>query len=228
MIVERRRHRSRRALIVLGIGLILLSPSRGSAQEPFEGVLATTSISEEGRMTSTVWIKGDRRRMEAVVNGTRVTMLVDAAGTFTTLLDDRRQYYVLEIPRDDEDAALPSFEPSGRTETVAGHPCTYYRMRDPAQPTAGEVQSCVASGFGYVGFAGQGVADIGSARLAESQPLRRAFADGFTVLKMLDRAGAVLYEVTRIERAPVADAQLLPPAGYTQLRMSGGSRRVRP
>lgn len=228
MIIGTWPHRPSRALIPLGIGLILLSPSRAGAQEPFEGVLATTSISEEGRMTSKVWIKGDRRRMEAVVNGTRVTMLVDADGTFTTLMDDRRQYYVLEIPRDDEDDALPSFEPTGRTETVAGHRCTYYRMRDPAQPKADEVQSCVASGFGYVSFAGQGVADIGSARLAQSAALRRAFADGFTVLKILDRAGTVIYEVTSIERAPVADAQLVPPAGYTPLTMPGSGRPVRP
>jgi hypothetical protein len=214
-------------LATLAITLIPLLSARAGAQEPFEGVLTTTSISEEGRMTSTVWIKADRRRMETVVDGTRVTMLADAEGVFITLLDDRRQYYVLEIPGDNEDEVLPTFEASGRTETVAGHPCAYYRVWDPAQPEAGEVQSCIASGFGYVGFAGQGVADIGSARLAESEAVRRAFVDGFTVLKMLDRAGSVLYEVTSIQRAPVADMQLVPPVGYTEAQ-DAGRRPPRP
>lgn len=184
----------------------------------FEGVIHIATYDEGQSMPGVLRIKGTRWRFETAMDGERAAVVRGSDGSVFSIIDSERQYARFPTVAG-EDEPL-QFDATGESETVAGHQCRYYRLRDPNGVQDGD-QVCVTTAFGFAGM-GPGAA---GARLDDAA-LRQQFRDGFMILKSRNAQGEVEYEVTRIERTSVPDDMFVPPAGYTELgglpRGSGG------
>jgi hypothetical protein len=206
-----------------GIAPLLLlvafqQPADVAAQATFEGVITAVSITDGERDEMVLRLKGSQWRLEMEMDGDRGAIIRDRNGRVLSLIEETRQYHVFPVvPGDDE---VMEFTALGRTETVAGLPCEYYRIRDPNGLMDGD-QACITKALGFVGFSG--AAPLSP---ADERAIRRQFGTGFFILKLLDSRGGTSYTVTSVERVAVSDAMFAPPAGYTELRMPrpGGER----
>jgi hypothetical protein len=188
--------------------------ARGAAaQNGFEGVITATATSDGERTESVMRVKDSRWRLEMEMDGERGAIIRDRNGRMMSLIESTRQYmYLPELEGEDDPM---QFTATGQSETVAGHQCRYYRIRDPNGVQDGD-EVCVTTELGFVGFGPSG--PFGA---ADERTLRQQFRDGFLILKSRDPRGAVEYEVTRIERTSVSDAMFAPPPGYTELQRPG-------
>ena len=114
------------------------------------------------------------------------------------------------------------FEATGKSESVAGYPCKYFKVTHPSgsgqeDTQAWRDQRARLRGTGRGGGPG-----------LDERALRAQFGDGFLVLKVLDSKGATSTEATKVERRALSDAMFAPPPGYTEMKLPGGLMPKRP
>jgi len=188
--------------------------SAAAAQSAFEGVITATAYAE-GQGTEVVFrVKGGKIRMELIEDGDRGILIADGTGSVISVDDAERVYYRVPPPPD-RGPELPDLVRLGRSETVAGHRCEYFRY--PLSAEDGEaVDVCIATGLGFMGWIR---AELSSP--AEERRLRRQFPAGAVILKAVEPGGAVAFLVAKIERTRLSDALFAPPAGYREVRLPG-------
>ena len=190
-------------------------PAALAAQSTFEGVLTIRVGSGNGPGSGKYWIKGAQMRVDG---GEQGTMIRDASGRLLTLIDSQRRYMV--VASMNRAAQLPKFSPTGKRETIAGYPCSYYTEHDARGGQDQEV--CITTALGF-----SGLGPNGPLAPNDERALRDQFKTGFMVLKSVDHNGTVIKLVTNVQKTSVSDAMFAPPAGYTEVKMPGmpGSRR---
>ena len=207
-------------------GLLLAATAAVAAAAPaaernaFEGVVVYHVSYGKGvePAKTTLMLKGPRIREESRLGGELISVSIsDIDGTLITVDEAEKTYRQVKADPPDPNAPAPSpptVVRTGKSETVAGVKCDHY-----LQPEIG-LEYCVASGMGYHGT-GQG-----SPRGPEWDALRKAFADGWFLLKV-EVVGppasnltppAVIMEVQSIERKALPDALFLPPSGYREAK----------
>ncbi len=191
-----------------------LLPAGLAAQGTFEGVI-TYQGGAGGGNGRTVWVKNGLMRVETV--GGRAgsgTAIRDAQGRLLMLVESRHEYVVMTngfVHR----MPLPTFVATGRKETVAGYPCEYYATRYPGEKE-GEGQACVTTSLGFMPMG-----PAGPIVPADERALHAQFHDGFVMLKVVDAAGRVISEATKVERTHVSEERFTLPAGYTEISLPG-------
>jgi hypothetical protein len=200
---------------LLSAAAVALLPMNLSAQGAFEGVITGTTMIDGETGEVIVRVKGSKSRLEFDADGERAVIIRDGDGRVLSLLEETRQYFVSSVPPGEDDDAA-QFAPTGRSETIAGYPCEYYRMDDPSGIQDGD-EVCVTTALGFVGFGA-----AGSLAPGDEGAIREQFPNGFLILKTLDSTGAVDYVVTEIERTALDDSLFEPPSGYTEFKMPGG------
>jgi len=202
---------------ILASLFLSLAPAGLAAQGSFEGVVTMVATSDDERHEHTVSIKGSMWRTDTNIGGERNAIIRTGDGRFITVSEAERMYMVIQIPPLDESDAL-EFVSLGRRETVAGHVCEYYQIRDPVGELDGD-EVCITTALGFVGFGPSGL--LGD---TNEQAIRKQFRDGFMILKGTSERGATKYEVTRIERKSLSDSLFAPPEGFQEIRMPGFGR----
>jgi hypothetical protein len=198
------------------------APLPGAAQT-FEGVVtAKIHAAESAREPTEVTyaLRGGVMRMEMAARGdVRSVIIVDTpAKTNYVLMPQQKMYMTMPYMAGAADAqAPPEIVRTGRKETIAGHVCEHWLVKDPS----GDLDVCVASGLGApfsMGGAGMGrePAWAGALRDQRGFPLKVARAGGATIL-----------EVTKVEAKKLDGALFAPPADYKKMEMPAG-RPARP
>lgn len=219
-----------RRITIATLAVQLLLPSFASAQKGFEGVVEIrmgSAVDAATPMTATMWAKGNKSRIEMSGGPAAMTMIRDGAGRLIMLVPQQKKYYIMASSADQLRGANTKpvrIAKLGRSETIAGARCDWYRMgREGEQPA----EVCVARGLGTLG------ADLSSANGggwstdADLKALRAEFGDEFFPLRQKDSAGKVIYEVTKVERMAVSDGRFAPPAGWSELVTPGAPRSKR-
>jgi hypothetical protein len=203
-------------LVTAGI-LAVQHPAGPAAQQRFEGVITMKVGMAKGQGVEThLYLKGAQARMERT--GAVGVLIRDSNGRLMTVMDGAKRYVVFGKA---SESGL-KFEAIGKSETVAGYRCKYYKVihTDKKQE---DTEACVTGAFGFVGL---GIG--GDSRGLDELALRSQFGDGFLVLKVLDSKGATSTEVIKVERRAVSDAMFAPPAGYIETKLPGGLTPQRP
>jgi hypothetical protein len=185
------------------------------AESTFEGVITATTTIDGDSVDIILHVKDTRSRIEVIADGERTIIIRNKEGKVVGLLEESREYFVSPV-RPEGEGEKTRFIPTGRSETVAGYACDYYRMDDPSGIQDGD-EACVTTELGFVGF---GLA--GSPVWEDEDAIREQFRDGFLILKSLDANGAVDYVVTKVEPAALSDSLFEPPSDYTELKLPGG------
>jgi hypothetical protein len=187
-------------------------PAGLAAQARFEGVVTMTAGIRNGKPVETrFWIKGPRARIEMPdpILGP-VGFILDGNGSVTKVLDSTRQF----VPVGTGGGNLPlKFSPTGRSDTVAGYPCAYYKVLGPTGDPWLGLESCIATALGFVAFG-----PAGPFEGDDQRPLKAQFPAGFMVLKTVRADGSTRAEVIRIERTAVSNARFVVPPGYLEVR----------
>jgi hypothetical protein len=202
---------------------LLLPPTPGEAQEPFEGVVTmkmNPSGPDQEQMVATIWAKGARMRMEMTGRGQAMTMLADGKGAITMLVPQEKKYYVMmnaaELAKA-ANAGQVTLKKLGRGGSYAGYRCEWYAMGRKGMES---FDVCVTRDLGSLGMDLSGRGNSGLTD-ADIKALRAEFGNNFFVLLQMAEGGKVLYEITKVERTKVADDRLVPPAGYTEVKLPG-------
>lgn len=206
-----------RTLLSAGLVAAML-PAGLAAQGRFEGVITLRTGTTKGNgVEDHLYVKGSRVRLERGEN----TVIWDQDGRQIAIRNAARQYVVLGTASQTKPSTL-RFEPTGRSETVAGYPCKYYKIVDSSDKARASGEGCVTMALGFV--------KLGPGALvpADERTLRGQFRDGFLLLKVLDQKGVAASEVTQVERRSLSDALFAPPAGYTEMKLRGGMTPQRP
>ncbi len=193
-------------------------PAGLAAQVRFEGVVTMMTGMAKGKgVESHLYIKGNQARMER--GGAMGALIRDGNGRLMTVMDGAKRYAVLgSVPNE---GGL-RFEATGKSESVAGYPCKYFKVTHPSGSGQEDTQACVTSALGFVGLG------VGGGPGLDERALRAQFGDGFLVLKVLDSKGATSTEATKVERRALSDAMFAPPPGYTEMKLPGGLMPKRP
>jgi hypothetical protein len=215
----------------------------------FEGIVAMkmdAPIQKGAELT--YFLKGRHARMETKVGDApegRAVMLWDLeAAKVTTLIPSRKMYMTMDLKEtaeslkeaakgmkkseDEEETKFPKLTPTGRQETVAGHPCEHWLMGDQQ-----EIDMCVAKGLGYFGMGGQTGGGFGSVKnlmfnpklltLAAAHPEWVKFLQGgafpLKLTVMEDGEVEMTMEATKIERTSLDDSLFTIPPGYQELNL---------
>jgi hypothetical protein len=199
-------------IVLFGLVAATAAPATLAAQS-FEGVVSGNRFDGAKAHPFTIEVKGRRWRGQ---DDRGDGLISDGNGTVLMVDTEHRMYR--RMPNIfAANAAVMSrakLTPTGKHETVAGQSCEYYALNPGPRPS--EIQGvCITQALGSVGI--EGAFNF----CAGGSAVRSEFAKGCMVLKVLDRRSAPLYEVTRIERRPVSDAELAPPAGFTEVKASG-------
>jgi hypothetical protein len=215
-----------------------------SAQSPaFEGVVVYRMAmgGDTGQMTQ--MYKGTKNRTEIAMRGQAVAMIMDMAnGTMTTLIPQQKMYMVTDlrkltdaltglVPKDDQKNTAspkqpPKIQPTGRTETVAGHVCEWYVLGE-----NDDAEVCAAKGLGMfmLGQAPMGRAGAMAplASLGITPENLKMFKDGFFPLKVVQNQRGqkqVLLEATSVEKKSLDASLFAPPSDYSEMKMPGPAR----
>lgn len=190
--------------------LALGAAAAAAAELPFEGVV-TFTVQGDSPLTVRHLIKGSRTRVEYDQTPPHVMLVDRRAGTTLTLAADRKEYLVSEAPDPDvEPQPWPRIVPTGRKETIAGHPCEHFLVGEGDYA----MDYCVARGLGHDGV---GMPDGAAAPGAWEEHVKR-HPDGFFALSAALGSDATkpVMVATRIERTELADALFVPPPDYTE------------
>ncbi len=187
-----------------------------AAQGRFEGVITMKVGMAKGPGVEThLYLKGSQSRIER--SGAPGVLIRDSNGRLMTVMDGAKRYVVF--------GAAPvsglKFEATGKSETVAGYACKYYKVIHTGKKQE-DTEACVTSALGFVGLG------IGDSQGLDERALKSQFGDGFLVLKVLDSKGATSTEVIKVERRVLSDAMFAPPAGYSETKLTGGMTPQRP
>ena len=208
---------ARAALVLAGLAGLTAGPAAAQGT-PFEGRI-TMRLSDPGegapREVQYLVRKG-LARMEMQTSAHRAAMIFDPSKNVTYMvMPDERVYMEMQIPQaakaDAAGARKPEITRTGRKETVAGHECEHWIIKEPT----GDVDACVATGLGTFLMArnpmqrgGDEPAWRGSLRDGQGFPLKVSKVGGPTML-----------EVTKIEKASLDPALFAPPAGFQKMAM---------
>ena len=211
----------RRLLVVASLLLLAATPSVIAAQT-FEGIVTAKVHAADGREATEVIyaLRGGVMRMEMATRGDmRNIIIVDTpAKTNYVLMPPQKTYMAMPFTTGGAEAPGPPPEiiRTGRKETIAGHTCEHWLVKDPS----GDLDVCVAAGLGAPFTMGAGMgrepAWTGALRDQRGFPLKVARAGGATIL-----------EVTKIERKTLDPALFAPPADYKKMELPTG-RPARP
>jgi hypothetical protein len=195
------------------LGLAAVTGPATLAAQAFEGVVSGTTFDGGKARPFTTEVKGRRwRGQDERGNG----MISDGSGTL--LMVDAEQRVYRRMPNVFAAGAAMmrrvTLTPTGKHETVAAQSCEYYAVSPGPRPSAIQ-QVCITQALGLVGI--EGAFNF----CAGGSAVRSEFAKGCLVLKVLGRGGEPMYEVTRVERRSVSDAEFAPPAGFTEVKTPG-------
>jgi hypothetical protein len=186
--------------------------------QQFEGVV---SLKLGGAAAAaTVYAKGNRARYEMSAGPRQMVMLVDGTGTMTMLMPEQKMYMVMNLAEQAKKQAAPGtmeFKKTGKQGSYAGYACEMYTMTHPR----GEYQSCITSQLGFLGADLTAGSGSGLISPDDVKRLRAQFPNGYFLLWMSSADGKVLFEVTKVEKTPVADDRLAVPAGFTEMKRPG-------
>jgi hypothetical protein len=203
--------------------LLVLAPTCAFAQA-FEGVVTAKMLgTDSGRepVEAQYYVRDGVLRVEMAARGRggdahSVIIMDPAAKTNYVLMPAQRMYMVMPTPTGSSEQRHPDILKTGRKETVAGHECEHWLVKEPT----GDIDACVATGLGtFLMSGGMGREAGWSGSLREQQ--------GFP-LKVARAGGATIMEVTKIERKRLDPALFAPPADYQKMEMPAGMPRPRP
>lgn len=205
----------RHLLLVASLPLLAAAPA--AAAQTFEGVVtAKVHAADAGREATEVTyaLRGGVMRMEMATRGDmRSIIIVDTpAQTNYVLMPQQKTYMAMPFSAGGAEAARPpEIVRTGRKETVAGHTCEHWLVKDPS----GDLDVCVAAGLGapFTMGGGMGREPTWTSALREQR--------GFP-LKVARAGGATILEVTKIERKTLDPALFVPPADYKKMEMPTG------
>ncbi len=186
-----------------------------------------------------MFAKGNKSRIEPkTAGGPGIVMLYDGdAHTRVSLMPEQRMY--MEVPAEMSANALKeaaakeeyTFTKTGKTETVAGHPCEIVLAKKKNGET--ETETCVAKGLGnYLAMMGMSGMDMSRGGHRSPAWMRELAQEGLYPLRTISRsregAEQVRVEVTKLEPKRLEPALFTVPAGYTKMDMGGMPGMGRP
>lgn len=222
-----------------GAALLPLLAGGLSAQN-FEGVV--TWQLRDGNSQMVQYYKGGKVRTEMGREGRQMIMLMDAEHQgMTMVMPEQKMYMTMDMSRMMEQAQAeqpkktPKFTDTGKTETIAGHTCTVYRMaEDAGQPD--KIEMCAAKGMGFLllgsGGMGRGRDPMGGASAALNNPeIAKLYKDGFFPLRVSSVEGGkneLIMQVSDIAPKSLDGALFEVPSGYQEMKMPAGMPRRPP
>lgn len=202
------------------VGAVMLTATATSmAAQPFEG--AITMRMNTGRAAA----GAPNPEIQYLVRGEnlRVTMSGPAGGmSMLALAGEKKMYMVvdaqrsyMEIPASGMQASMDSRAPAtlavtrtGKRETIAGVECEHVLVADQGQ----QIDVCVSKALG--GF----LNPLTSMRQGPAPAWQRTLAaDGGFPLRVTGPDGAVMLEVTKVERKSLAPALFIIPDSYSRM-----------
>jgi hypothetical protein len=202
--------RFRAGLAVCVGSLVLPGAAARAADKPFEGVV-TFHVQGDPPLVSRHFIKGARTRIEYEQSPPQVTLVDRRTGTTHTLWPERKEYVVSPpVEGGGESPAWPKLVPTGRKETVAGHPCEHFVMGE------GEyaMDYCIARGLGHDGV---GLPEGEASPALWEQYVKRHPGGSFALTAALaDHATRPVMVATAVEKKPLDDALFVVPPGYKE------------
>ena len=217
------------------VSILCLAAVPARAQAPFEGVITFRVTELEGNPTQLIQTsKGRKLRFDGLADG--VVLLLDPdAGRMVVLTPGEMQAMVLTYAEMEQFAELNqamgvyaeggdgearAFTNTGRTEMIAGAPCSVWTGSTPG----GEVEEvCVAEGLGWDARAMLSNPMLGPYFASDTPGYRDLLGANRGILKVTTiESGTrrVEIEATRIERKPVEDAAFSIPQGYTEASLA--------
>lgn len=208
-------------LVAAVLALLLAVAPAATAQQYFEGVISMNMQVGEKLSPATAYVKGTAARYDLGSDSDLGGMILNGKGDLVMLVPKQKQYYVMNVSGmvKDARAKLPptTYTKLGKTETIAGMPCTYYRASR-GKEVVGE--SCMTTAMGFVGVDLGGDQSMMSAE--EMAQLRKTFPKGGFPLKLIDgETGEVKFVVTKVAKQAVPDSMFAPPVGWKELKAPG-------
>jgi hypothetical protein len=197
-----------------------------AAQAPFEGALAMTLATDDGKSHDVAYlVKGSKIRMEMPgARGETMVMIFDMAEKKMLIMMDAQKMYMeqafnSEAIADAAAKAKPAkIERTGNFETIAGYKCEHLTVTEPDESKS---DVCVAKGMGSFRMPGAG-GPRGGAPKAEGW--QSALGDGGFPLKV-QKGTKVTLEVKSVDKKSLGAALFAAPDGYTKMDMGGMMRR---
>ena len=223
------RFSSRRALTLAGL-LFAAAGSPLQAQD-FEGVFTSRAKGMPEGATMKTFVKDGKYRMEVLLPGQGpMTIIADpSVGETYMVMPSQQMYMVMKLADAGQvvdslvrrnTSGEASLVATGRKEEIAGHACEWYQFKDESTTT----DICMASGLGR--FRGAEAMFGGgpgrSGMTAAPHWARELLRKGAVPLKVVDASGAVIWEVTAIEKKPLEASLFKPPANFRRMEMPGG------
>jgi hypothetical protein len=198
---------------ILIAALVTVAGARSvTTQPPFEGVVSIkVSDPDDGPSQMQYHIRNGAFRMELVSHdGEKSVWITDPRRRVIYIVTPAKQAYT-EMTLPDDDPASAEKEPritkTGRSETIAGHKCEQYHLKD---EDGDEYDMCLARGLGSFFSAGGPMS-------AGEQAWARKLGDAFPLRFAEAGPSGMSWEVTRIERRPLDASLFAPPAGYKRV-----------
>jgi hypothetical protein len=207
---------ARAALVLAGLAGLAAGPA-AAQPTPFEGkiTMRLSDPGEGGAREVQYLVRKGMARMEMQASAHRAVMIFDPSKNVTYMvMPDEKIYMEMQMPQvavTKADAQKPEITRTGRKETVAGHECEHWIIKEPT----GDVDACVATGLGTF-MMGRNPMQRGGPEPAWRGSLRDG--QGFP-LKVAKVGGATMLEVTKIEQVALDAALFAPPAGFQKMAM---------
>ncbi len=204
--------------------LAVLRSTSVAAQKPFEGVITAESYVNRTTQVETLFVKGKRWRLNGVEQGRAQrdgAIVNNDKGQILLFMPSRRVYMPQPVAADADQAAnLVTFTKLGKSESVAGAPCDYYKVQF-GNSAAMDREFCVATDIGSAWFTPEVRVHEGLASLAIAVVARKKFPAGFVVLKAIDKNGKVVFAATKVDRHSLSNDLFEPGVGWNEAPTGG-------
>lgn len=225
------------------------APASSSGSSNFEGAITAKMFTGPQPIEIKYAIKGTRFRIETQLSqgGTQtgVVLMDSSSGSQTMLMPQTKTYMSLDLNKGgqfgqmvekmaekagEETGDLSKITSTGQTETIAGHPCQYWRIGDKQQTDV-----CLAQGLGFFGGGGQsgGIFDqlknlaMGDKVKAQlnANPEFAKFVEGgafpLKISQVENGQSKTVMEVTSVERKSLDDSLFSVPSDYKKMEIPG-------
>jgi hypothetical protein len=214
-----------------------LLPLPISAQQAFEGTIKYHIRGQGVDSEMVQHVSGDRIRVEmSTAMGASIMIMDTRAETMLVLMPAQKMYMKMDLQSAaeladqlqagkrqemEEDFSLTA---TGKKETIAGHECEHYTMKQGDSA----VDVCAAKGLGFYmgsnrGMSGPGRGEqqrgMGGLSKAQEAALRARFKDGFLPLRT--EVGGMIMEATSIEMKKLPTDLFKAPEGYNEMKVPG-------
>lgn len=219
-----------RAILAGAVGLTAVSVSLSA--QAFEGTIVTQYY-DRGKASMEVVTshKGDKSRIDMkAAQESGYSVLDLRAGSMTMVMPSQKMYMVMSFKGAEvgdetpDNTKLPKIEPTGQSQTIAGHRCDHYLVTS----DDGVMDICAAKGLGFFGISGQGGGRMGrgpgSSIPLQHRQLAEHFKDGFQPLRIEQIKGSkreLVMEVRSIEKKSLSPDLFEVPTGYKKMDMGG-------